>query len=312
MTNGDFATISGGRQNQITGIEFQAPTIGGGQNNVITSADIATIGGGKLYSVASSGSTIGGGNTNIIKLRQHAELHHKRWLSEYGPEPGRQFHHRRRIDRSATIAGGQFNRAGSLSAVGGGANNSATGAYNFIGGGSANEAIGGSQTGAIGGGSNNKINGCGYAVIGGGSSNQMRGEYSVIGGGGGGVDDSNAVHGRNSVIPGGARNFVQGNFSLAAGYRARASHNGSFVWSDNTSETPFTTTNPNQFLIEPPATSASTQMLPMLRSLLMEVCMFYRGELSFRIARCRRRREEAVGVSPPWMGSRGERLRVML
>jgi hypothetical protein len=50
------------------------------------------------------------------------------------------------------------------------------------------------------------------------------------------------------VIPGGRKNETNGRFSLAAGYRAKALHNGSFVWADSNAAD-FASTNPNQFLV---------------------------------------------------------------
>jgi hypothetical protein len=51
-----------------------------------------------------------------------------------------------------------------------------------------------------------------------------------------------------STIPGGESNFASGNYSLAAGFRAKANHNGAFVWADSTNED-FTSSGENQFLI---------------------------------------------------------------
>ena len=113
---------------------------------------------------------------------------------------------------------------------------------------------------------------CYNTFIGGGSSNSVVGEtiyeggyYSVIGGGngntikklspawypdnaviGGGRNNTNA--GYAAVIPGGELNFALGAYALAAGYRAKATNEGTFVWADSTAAD-FNSTANNQFLI---------------------------------------------------------------
>lgn len=47
----------------------------------------------------------------------------------------------------------------------------------------------------------------------------------------------------------GTYSIASGNYSLAAGSYAQANHQGSFVWSDSSSTTPFASTADNQFLI---------------------------------------------------------------
>ena len=104
----------------------------------------------------------------------------------------------------------------------------------------------------IGGGENNAIsNYARHAVIVGGIGNSV---------GGDGLDLL-----RDSVIVGGAQNYVGGNHgfigggqnnsigvgadrAMAAGYRAKANHSGSFVWGDST-EADVSTTSSNQFVV---------------------------------------------------------------
>jgi hypothetical protein len=119
----------------------------------------------------------------------------------------------------------------------------------------------------ISGGFGNRVIGFSYSVIGGGSQNKNVGSYSTIGGGfnnitgnfndpfqaqgefatiGGGRD--NVASGLASTIPGGAFNSANGAYSLAAGRRAKAVNDGTFIWADATNAD-FSSTGNNQFLI---------------------------------------------------------------
>lgn len=97
----------------------------------------------------------------------------------------------------AAIAGGEENLAAEFCAVAGGALNKAQGQSDFIGGGEQNQT---------------HTNGAG-CVIAGGLANDTQGFYSTV--------------------PGGSNNAALGNYSLAAGRRAKANHHGAFVWSDS-------------------------------------------------------------------------------
>jgi len=48
-------------------------------------------------------------------------------------------------------------------------------------------------------------------------------------------------------VPGGAENLAGGLYSFAAGHDAKATNDGSFVWSDDSSSSPFASTNNNSF-----------------------------------------------------------------
>jgi hypothetical protein len=95
-----------------------------------------------------------------------------------------------------------------------------------------------------------------YSVVGGGRGNASNGECSIVGGGqlntafGYGSTISggryNEATGFYSAIPGGRKNRAV-NYCLAAGYRARAGHRGSFVWGDMT-EADLKTDKQDQFL----------------------------------------------------------------
>ncbi len=78
-----------------------------------------------------------------------------------------------------------------------------------------------------------------------GYDNIASGDYSFIGGG-----LNNTAFGDYSVVPGGFNNKATGKYSFAAGYYARALHDGTFVWSDSTSsDNVFASVAKNQFLI---------------------------------------------------------------
>ncbi|HNY48536.1 MAG TPA: hypothetical protein PKN64_16390, partial [Casimicrobium sp.] len=80
-------------------------------------------------------------------------------------------------------------------------------------------------------------------TVGGGIANNVSELLSVIGGG-----EFNAASGYASVVPGGSNNTAAGDRSFAAGRRAKANHNGAFVWGDNTAAE-VASTGDNQFVI---------------------------------------------------------------
>ena len=141
----------------------------------------------------------------------------------------------------STISGGLDGRAGRFATVGGGEDNAALGLSSTIGGGFLNSASG--DLSAIVGGISNRAYGA-YSVVAGGLENWATQPHSVVGGGnvnissasgavvGGG--DHNSAAGKCSTVPGGFGNAAQGGHSLAAGRRAKANHDGCFVWADST------------------------------------------------------------------------------
>jgi hypothetical protein len=152
-------------------------------------------------------------------------------------------------DHYGTIGGGFGNVVGNSNAdfndargstVAGGANNQATKKFTTVGGGTANFATGDYDT--VAGGWNSQATG-GAGFIGGGWNHRMAGQWAVIGGG-----YTNAANGAGSTVPGGANNAAAGGYSFAAGYAAKANHDGAFVWADSTG-LDFASTAPNQFLI---------------------------------------------------------------
>ena len=126
----------------------------------------------------------------------------------------------------ATVSGGRNNTAsGEYSTVSGGWNNTASGTFCTVGGGERNTASGSRST------------------VGGGFSNTASGLDATVGGGW-----NNTASGTRSTVPGGQLNTAEGSHSFAAGRRAKALHNGTFVWADGTN-TDFESSATNQFLI---------------------------------------------------------------
>jgi hypothetical protein len=155
----------------------------------------------------------------------------------------------------ATVAGGQSNIAqGIWAVVGGGQSNTAVQAYDTVAGGLDNIAGGGKST--VGGG---EFNVAAYlnCTVGGGESNSAKYYNDTVSGGidnlasnseatvGGGI--SNIATGANSTIPGGFQNIASGSNSFAAGAYAHATNNGSFVWADSSTSTPFISISNNSF-----------------------------------------------------------------
>jgi hypothetical protein len=123
---------------------------------------------------------------------------------------------------SATVGGGAFNTASGVSStVGGGGSNTASGILSIVGGGASNTASGN------------------YSTVGGGLGTTASGNSSTVGGG-----ISNIASGPGSTVGGGSDNTASGNNSFAAGSRAKALGNGSFIWADSSN---FDYTNPAMF-----------------------------------------------------------------
>jgi hypothetical protein len=137
----------------------------------------------------------------------------------------------------ATVSGGEHNVAsGSHATVGGGLYNTASGyASTVSGGGGFDDVIGAPlsnhATGffsAVGGGVSNAADGFG-ATVGGGENNAASGEDAVVSGG-----LLNSASGLSATVPGGEGNVAAGDYSFAGGRRAKADHQGAFVWADST------------------------------------------------------------------------------
>jgi hypothetical protein len=215
----NYGTVGGGRQNRA-----------GDGDGVLTDAAYSTVAGGWLNVASNVSTTVGGGNGNVAS-------------GQY-----------------ATVAGGGGNEAtGYGASVGGGLNNQATATYATVAGGgrsdlskpvTANRATDNYAT--IGGGgynragnSNSDATDAEFATVGGGYLNTANGRQSTVAGGadnvasyratvGGGL--TNEALGGYSAIPGGYLNKASGSFAFAAGQRAKANHDGAFVWADSKSE----------------------------------------------------------------------------
>ena len=82
-----------------------------------------------------------------------------------------------------------------------------------------------------------------HATVCGGLKNVADGQHAAIGGG-----SQNRAWGSASTIPGGSMNAATGVTSFAAGNRAKANHNGAFVWADS-QNSDFASTADDQFLV---------------------------------------------------------------
>jgi len=195
---------------------------GSGGNTVAAGLTSTTIGGGEENDVfvtgdpfSASGSTIGGGVANLI-----------------GTTPG-----------SGTVAFGGVNFIG-----GGLANNIREGGdFDVISGGADNLISTNSDYGAISGGNLNSVAAnSAFDFIGGGGGNVIgtNSSYAVVGGGSSNTVANNASF---AAIPGGDLNLAT-NSAFAAGHRAKAIHQGAFVWADS-QNADFASTAANQFLI---------------------------------------------------------------
>jgi len=190
--------------------------IGGYSGNNVTSGVLgATIGGGGLSGfinqVTANYGTVGGGDGNSAS------------------------------DDAATVGGGYHNTAsGDQSTVGGGYGNSASVERATVGGGDENTASGWYST--VGGGIENQAS-RGSATVGGGVQNTASGGDATVGGG-----YHNTASGSYATVPGGSLNTAAGDFSFAAGRRAKANHQGAFVWADST-DADFASTTADQFLV---------------------------------------------------------------
>lgn len=98
----------------------------------------------------------------------------------------------------------------------------------------------------IGGGEDNVIYGSQKGFIGSGEKNVVTNHalFAFIGGG-----FQNTTAGRAATVPGGEYNIAAGSNSFAAGLRAQALHDGAFVWADASTNTPFASSNANEFAI---------------------------------------------------------------
>ncbi len=193
----DYATIGGGLNNSAFGYYG---VVGGGNGNTTgkenDNKDYDTVSGGYSNEASGGSSVVGGGWENTA------------------------------IGGGATVAGGSDNLASqNYDTVGGGNMNQASGGQSVVGGGHYNYSTG--DYAAITGGQKNFASGA-YATVGGGYDNWATNASSVVGGG-----YANEASGYRATVPGGAYNTASGAYSFAAGFRAKANHDGSFIFADD-------------------------------------------------------------------------------
>jgi hypothetical protein len=143
----------------------------------------------------------------------------------------------------SSIAGGAENIIGGKTNVFG----SVVGGHNSIGAGYHNSIGIRGDFGTIAGGSVNAISeNSDNCAIGGGAGNTINtnADSSTIAGGSGNTILNNASY---AAIPGGQANTAT-NYAFAAGRRAKANHQGAFVWADST-DADFASTGTNQLLL---------------------------------------------------------------
>ena len=145
----------------------------------------------------------------------------------------------------ATIGGGRYGQAtGEASMVAGGDQNWASGDVAAVGGGYYNSAKSSGAT--IGGGWENVADGTFAPTVSGGYSNKATSGFASVGGG-----EKNTASGLHATVPGGLSNTASGTNSFAAGVRAKAIHNYSFVWG-GTPAVDTVSTNPMSYTARAP------------------------------------------------------------
>ena len=261
--SGAFATVAGGEQNVASGpgafvggggyngstvagnvASGPASTVGGGYANTVhTNAYYATTGGGYYNTIRPNAhyATIAGGSTNTIQ----ADV-------VYATIAGGTHNTIDTNAACATIGGGGLNTIqvnGYSTTIAGGTYNTiqTNASYGTIAGGSRATIHSDAVCATIGGGGMNTIQTNAWsATISGGVTNTIEpnAAYATIGGGG-----YNRIHpnANCATIPGGALNSAT-SYAFAAGYRAKANHNGAFVWADST-EADFASTRNDEFNI---------------------------------------------------------------
>jgi len=242
--NATSPNLIGGYSGNIVNAGVIGATIGGGGvlgNPNTVAQDYGTVGGGRFNSVGGDSSTVGGGFGNYANGA----------VATVGGGQG----NNATGDYCTVAGGGGNNPSGLFSTIGGGSSNIASGDHSTVGGGNVNKASDLHAT--VGGGDGNKASGV-RSTVGGGVLNEAGGGNSTVGGGefnvasgalstvGGGT--RNTASGPAATVPGGDNNVALGWWSLAAGRRAKANHDGTFVWADST-DADFTSTGFHQFLI---------------------------------------------------------------
>jgi len=244
-TNADHSVIAGGWQNLIEYWAYESVISGGELNDIGPYAEWSVIGGGEYNTNASPYATIGGGLYNSIGAG-----------ATYSIVGGGVYNSVAAGAHHSTIVGGTYNSidpGATFSIVGAGYQNriQTNSYYSTIAGGLYNTIQGTSTVSVISGGwYNNALSNAHLSVIGGGLGNTVSGMGAVISGGGMiGITNGSywynpqVASGTGSVIPGGAGNLAAGDYSFAAGWQAKATNNGAFVWADTQNANFYSTAN---------------------------------------------------------------------
>jgi len=237
IASGGCATVGGGSHNTA---DTTYATVAGGFYNT-ASGDRATVGGGFENTADAAYGTVAGGRTNTASATYAtvAGGFHNTASGQCASVGGGTYNAADTND--ATVAGGSHNTAsGDRATVGGGYDNTADTSYATVGGGRTNTASGYCAT--MGGGYSNAADTT-YATVGGGYNNTANGYSAIVGGG-----SHNTASESYATVGGGNYNTASGAYSFAAGRRAKANHEGAFVWADGTNAD-FASTGSNQFLI---------------------------------------------------------------
>ena len=224
VSNATFASytvIGGGEGNLVFPGAVAAQIAGGSHNSVGESAVCATIGGGAWNGIQPQTfyAVVSGGTSNTIQVNAEA----------------------------AFIGAGANNVVGvgaGWSAIPAGVGNAVSMPLATICGGQSNSIA--ANTCTIGGGHLNAIqNRADNSIIGGGSFNTVRSSAlaSVVAGG-----TLNTAGGVFASVPGGLQNLAGGDYSFAGGRRAKAIHEGTFIWADST-DTDFSSSRINEFAV---------------------------------------------------------------
>jgi hypothetical protein len=230
------ATVAGGSANMATGYGPYdgRSTVGGGSRNR-ASGNLSTVAGGYYNESSGAYSATAGGRWNTASGYTSTVAG-----GQYNTASGGGLY------GSAVVGGGSYNTAdGEASTVGGGLLNTASGPGAVVSGGANNRALSSGDT--VGGGVGNRAQGpyYGRATVAGGYDNTATGESSTISGG-----SDNEAFGDFSTVAGGDGNTAAGLLSMAAGHRATATHDRSFVW--NSGPASLESTASDQFLIGSP------------------------------------------------------------
>lgn len=209
VTLADNLDVTGALDVQGGDIILENDEVIGNPNGMvmITTTDFVV---GDNHAFTGSPSVIGGGDSNTI------------W-SKWSVIAG---------GYSNEITGTVLNDDARYSFLGGGNDNTinATGDDLVLVGGVTNSITGATDYAVVVGGYHNTIISATSSFIGGGAENEIvSGAHSVAGGG-----YDNDISGSYATVPGGRENGATGDYGFAAGRRAQATAEGSFVWGDAT------------------------------------------------------------------------------